>query len=210
MLAPARLAQGQGGDMQRTLGKDGAQATARRLVGVGRFVANRRGAAAVEFAIVAPVFFMLLFSILEAGIYFFISSSVDAANAKASRLIRTGQTQDGAISRDAFFDEVCEVVSHFGDCDARLTVDVERYDNFADLAADIANPVCRDSDPSAGEPDPADRPYQSGGARDIVRVRICYLYDSFNPAIGFNLKKADGGAHKMISTSVFRNEPFGG
>ena len=186
-----------------------ARAPGGALAAIGRFGAARGGASAVEFAIIAPVFFGLTLSILEAGLYFFISSSVDAANAKAARLIRTGQTQGGAIDRDAFFEEICEVVSAFGDCNERLTVDVERFNDFAALAADISAPVCRDSDPSAGEPDPDALPYNSGAARDIIRVRVCFLYESYNPALGLNLEPAGGGAHKMISTSIFRNEPFG-
>ena len=36
-----------------------------------RFRRNRRGSAAVEFALVAPVFFALLFAIIETAIVFF-------------------------------------------------------------------------------------------------------------------------------------------
>lgn len=186
--------------------------SARRLNGVGAtrigLWRSRRGSAAVEFAIVAPIFIALTLSVFEAGIYFFITSAVDAANTRASRLIRTGQAQSGAISREAFFEEICSVVSSFGDCNEQLTVDVQRFSDFNALAADVAAPVCRDSDPTIGEPDPDALPYQTGNARDIIRVRVCFLYKSFNPALGFNLDTSTNGAHKMIATSVFRNEPF--
>lgn len=171
---------------------------------VRRFVKNRDGASAVEFALVAPIFFALTFAIIEAGYYFFVNSAVDAANAKAARLIRTGQAQGGAISRDAFFDEICDVVKIFGDCDTQLTVDVARYASFAELAADLSAPTCRDAAPE----DVDALPYSVGAARDIVRVRVCYIHDSVNPAIGLNLEKAKGGTLKLISTSIFRNEPF--
>lgn len=169
-----------------------------------RFLNCRAGSSAVEFALVAPLFFALTFSVLEAGYFFFIESAVEAANAKAARLIRTGQAQTNSISRDAFFDEICDVVKLFGDCNERLTVDVARFSTFADLAADVAAPVCRDADPDAV----AAIPYQAGGARDIVRVRVCYLHKSFNPGLGLNLEKAKGGAVKMFSTTIFRNEPY--
>jgi len=58
---------------------------------------DRRGASALEFALIAPLFLALTFSILEAGSYFFTLSAVDAANAKAARLIRTGQAQTGEL-----------------------------------------------------------------------------------------------------------------
>ncbi|MEM9898628.1 MAG: hypothetical protein AAF742_04540, partial [Pseudomonadota bacterium] len=119
------------------------------------------------------------------------------------------QTQDGGFTREAFFNEICGVVSRFGSCNEKLTVDVARFDDFAALSADVSAPVCRDSDPTAGEPDPADMPYNTGAALDIIRVRVCFLYESVNPAIGLNLTPAGGGARKIISTNVFRNEPFG-
>lgn len=170
----------------------------------GRFLSCRSGSSAVEFALVAPLFLALTFSILEAGYFFFVESAVEAANTKAARLIRTGQAQTNSVSRDAFFDEICKVVKLFGDCDERLTVDVARFSTFAELAADVAAPVCRDADP--GDVDAI--PYNAGAARDIVRVRVCYLHKSFNPGLGLNLEKAAGGKVKMFSTTIFRNEPF--
>lgn len=169
-----------------------------------RFIKCRSGSSAVEFALVAPLFLALTFSILEAGFFFFIESAVEAANAKAARLIRTGQAQTNSISRDAFFGEICEVVKLFGDCNERLTVDVARFSTFAELAADVAAPVCRDAEPDAV----AAIPYQAGGARDIVRVRVCYMHKSFNPGLGLNLEKAADGKVKMFSTTIFRNEPY--
>ncbi|HBK91691.1 MAG TPA: hypothetical protein DDZ68_08480 [Parvularcula sp.] len=168
------------------------------------FGAAEGGASAVEFALVLPVFLALTFSILEAGYFYFVESAVEAANAKAARLIRTGQAQTTALSRDAFFDEICKVVDIFGDCAAQLTVDVTRYASFSALAADLSAPTCRDADPD----DVDALPYDAGGARDIVRVRVCYLHKSFNPGLGLNLEKTNAGALRMISTSIFRNEPF--
>ncbi len=60
------------------------------------FARDRRGAAAVEFAILAPLFLALVFSILEAGYFFFVSSAVDQATARAARLIRTGAVQSAS------------------------------------------------------------------------------------------------------------------
>lgn len=168
------------------------------------FSAADSGASAVEFALVLPVFLALTFSVLEAGYFYFVESAVDAANAKAARLIRTGQAQTSSLSREAFFDEVCDVVDIFGDCSTQLTVDVSRYASFSALAADLSAPVCRDADPA----DVDALPYNAGGAKDIVRVRVCYLHKSFNPGLGLNLEKTNAGALRMISTSIFRNEPY--
>ncbi|MEQ1929389.1 MAG: TadE/TadG family type IV pilus assembly protein [Parvularculaceae bacterium] len=175
----------------------------RGLRGLGR---DKRGATAVEFAIIAPVFLALAFSILEAGYFFFIDSAVDQAAARAARLIRTGQVQSTAtpISREAFFNEICDVVDLFGDCATQLTVDVARFSTFDELADDLVAPTCRDADDDAVDA----IPYSPGAERDIVRVRVCFLHKSVNPALGLNLSEGPDGSRKMISVTIFRNEPF--
>ncbi len=175
---------------------------------------NQRGSAAVEFALVAPLFFALVFSILEAGWFFFVNSAVEQANATAARLIRTGQAQnatddDGnpAYSKEAFYDEICNVVSTFGDCDKALTVDISRFASFDALAADISDPVCRDKDDptiQGAQFDASDY----GAQNEIVRVRVCYLYKPVNPALGIKMKTNRHGFRELVALSIFRNEPF--
>lgn len=172
--------------------------------GSRRFINNDRGATVVEFAIVAPLFIALTFSILEAGFYFFSTGAVDAANAKAARLIRTGQAGSGQQAQRAFFDEVCNVVRFIGDCRERLTVEVTNFSSFAELAASASDPVCRDARPA----DVNRIPFEPGAQREIVRVRVCFLYRGFSPGIGLNLENAEDGSQKIVSTTIFRNEPF--
>lgn len=172
----------------------------------GSLVQNRSGAAAVEFALIAPIFLALIFSILEAGYFFFVSSTVDQASARAARLIRTGQAQSetSPISKAAFFDEICKVMRNLGDCDERLTVDVARFADFEDLAADTSAPTCRDADDTAV----GAIPYSIGAQREIVRVRVCYLHKTLSPGLGLDLAQAPDGSRKLISVVIFRNEPF--
>jgi Flp pilus assembly protein TadG len=55
-----------------------------------RFRRNRRGSAAVEFALVAPVFFALLFAIIETSIVFFAGQVLETITQDAARTILTG------------------------------------------------------------------------------------------------------------------------
>lgn len=169
-----------------------------------QFLRETRGATVVEFAIIAPLFFALTFSILEAGFYFFATGAVDAANARAARLIRTGQVGSNGGAQNDFFDEICSVVRFIGNCNERLTVDVANFSSFGELADDTSDPVCRDAAPN----DVQDIPFEPGASREIVRVRVCFLYKSVSPGIGFNLQESDGGSRRIISTTIFRNEPF--
>ncbi|WP_411820420.1 TadE/TadG family type IV pilus assembly protein [Hyphococcus formosus] len=169
---------------------------------------DSRGSTAVEFAIIAPVFLMAMFSIFEVGWFFYANSVVDAAVSDAGRQIKTGQLQkSGGTSDDKYqqiYTKVCNILKTFGGCENRLTVEVNTYSSFTDLAADNNPPTCADA-----PPDQLDAiPFVPGGELEIVRVRICYIYNTLNPAIGVNLAESGSGKRRLISSLIFRNEPF--
>src|SRR6516165_3091353 len=58
-----------------------------------RFRGNRRGSAVVEFALVAPMFFALLFAIIETALMFFASQVLETITQNSARVILTGQAQ---------------------------------------------------------------------------------------------------------------------
>lgn len=169
---------------------------------------DRRGATAIEFALVAPVFLALMMSTFEVGWFYFVNSVTDAATTKAARLIRTGQVQSWAGSPkqvyQQFYDVVCDVVSAFGDCPTHLTVEVQTFLTFQDLAADNSAPVCANDMPAKK----AAIPFSPGAELEIVRVRVCLLYKTVNPAIGLRLADSANSTRKIIATALFRNEPF--
>ena len=74
----------------------GSTATVRKAL--RRFRRNRRGSAAVEFALVAPVFFALLFAIIETAIVFFAGQVLETVSQDCAALIMTGQAQTGGYS----------------------------------------------------------------------------------------------------------------
>ncbi|MFQ5563913.1 MAG: TadE/TadG family type IV pilus assembly protein, partial [Parvularculaceae bacterium] len=151
------------------------------------FPRNKRGSSAVEFAIVAPVFLMLMFSTFEVGWFYFVNATLDSATANASRFVRTGQAQSGSMNKQDFFDLVCPSLDLFGDCMTHLTVEVAKFNTFADLAADTTPPVCRGDDPDAIN----NLAYEPGADNEIIRMRLCLIYNTLNPTIGINL--ADNG-----------------
>ncbi len=173
-----------------------------------RFAGDRSGAAAVEFSIIAPLFLLMMFSTFEVGWFFFANSVVDASVADAARLVKTGQIQQfvGTPQQkfDAIYDTVCDIVDTFGACDTRLTVEVQTYATFADLAADTSAATCADAPPDQL----ASIPFTPGVDLEIVRVRICFLYDTINPAIGVNVSEPGTNQRRLISSMIFRNEPY--
>ena len=64
-----------------------------------RFGSARRGATAVEFAFVALPFLTLLFAVLELGMVFLVSTTLQNAADAAGRQIRTGELQGSGGNR---------------------------------------------------------------------------------------------------------------
>lgn len=169
-----------------------------------RFLRGRSGASAVEFAIVAPVFLMMMFATFEVGWFYFVNSTVDGAATNAARMLRTGQAHD--VSSGEFFHQfVCPRVKVVANCSSRLTVEVKKFDTFGQLADAIGDPIiCRDSELTEIDAIPYDPSEELG----IYRIRLCLLYNTLNPAIGMSLSQNDLGQRKVTATYVLRAEPY--
>ena len=105
---------------------------------------------------------------------------------------------------DRLYDQICNVVKAFGGCENRLTIEVDTYDTFADLAADSTPMTCADAPPEQLDL----IPFNPGEELQIVRVRVCYIYNTLNPAIGITLAEPGTSTRRLISTMIFRNEPY--
>src|SRR5438477_4855404 len=78
---------------------------------------NRRGSAAVEFALVAPVFFALLFAIIETGLVFFAGQVLETMAQDSARMIMTGQAQNAGYTQAQFQAYVCSQIPALFTCD---------------------------------------------------------------------------------------------
>jgi Flp pilus assembly protein TadG len=175
-----------------------------------RFGSARRGATAVEFAFVALPFLTLLFAVLELGMVFLVSTTLQNAADAAGRKIRTGELQSSGGNRASFKSAICADMSWLGsDCASNLTVDVRTFANFDSMMTTdgsgnrvLAGPTVTNGVVQEGQ-------WLPGNAEDIVLVRAYYSWTLFTPLLNSGL--ANIGANKrLISTTVaFRNEPWG-
>ena len=179
---------------------------------------DESGSAAVEFALVVPIFLVFMYSFFEIGWFYFTNSVLDASTSDAARLVKTGQVQGWTGSDDEvkerLFQEVCDTLRLWGDCNTRVTVEIQTFPSFAAMSP-ATPPTCADAPPS----NLAALPFQPGGELEIVRVRICLIYETINPLIGdgfkqyglsggIELSEGDTGKRRLISTLMFRNEPY--
>ena len=82
---------------------------------------GRCGSAAVEFAIIAPIFFFLMFVIAETALVFIAEQVMDNAVFETARLIRTGRVQAAAMCKADFTTQVCDRMSVFVNCSGSVS-----------------------------------------------------------------------------------------
>jgi Flp pilus assembly protein TadG len=164
-----------------------------------RFRRNRKGSAAVEFALVAPVFFALLFAIIETALVFFAGQVLETITQNSARMILTGQAQGSGFSQAQFQAYVCSQIPALFTC-ANVYVDVQNYPAFSNVT--ITPPV------DASNNFVNNMAYCPGAAGDIVVVRVFYQWPLFVTGLGYNISNLAGSKRLLTATAAFRNEPF--
>ena len=165
-----------------------------------RFRRNRSGTAAVEFALVAPIFLGVLFAIIELALVFFASQILETVTQDTARLILTGQAQKAEFTQGQFKDAVCAKLVTMFDCQNGISIDVQSYKSFATV--DIADPI--DAKKNFVPPNN----YLPGGPGDIVVVRLFYKWPLFVTGLGFNVANIAGNKRLLTATAAFQNEPY--
>ena len=168
---------------------------------VRRFRKNRKGSAAVEFALIMPLFVTLLIAIIELGLIFFAGQFLEAAVQDTARLIMTGQAQMAAGSgytADQFKQKLCEHLTTPIDC-SNLSVDVQSFPQFSGI-----NP---------GSPTDANNNlktkflFSMGDSTSTVVVRAFYPWQLLAARL-FNIATLADGKYLLQASAAFRNEPY--
>ncbi|MFA7646327.1 MAG: TadE/TadG family type IV pilus assembly protein [Phenylobacterium sp.] len=177
-----------------------AHSFARIAAQVRRLVRARDGATAVEFALIATPFFLLLMGILELALVFLVSTTLEHATQDAARMIRTGEFQaEGNVTADDFENLVCDRLVLLGDaCKAQLDVDVRAYANLKEMVTAQAD----------NEYDPEETCFEAGGPREVVLVRTSIRWKIFTPLLAPSMASAGDGKRLIRSTTAFKNEPY--
>lgn len=179
---------------------------AHRLFGRGAkprkgFLADQRGALAIEFAILALPFFALVGAILETAEVFLASQLLDSAVQDASRSIRTGEDQNNDFDLGKFRTQVCDGLFGLFNCD-NLQIKVNTVTDFASATA--AYPL----DPAHPETWTLVQQFVPGTGSDVVMVQVYYKWPVLLNFAGFSLATGPDGTHLMGAVRVFENEPF--
>jgi Flp pilus assembly protein TadG len=167
-----------------------------------RFRRNRSGSAAIEFALIAPVFFALLFAIIETATMFFASQVLETMTQDSARQIMTGQAQNGALSATQFHDNVvCPMIPALFTCTS-VYVDVESFSQFSSVS--VSTPI----DGSGNFIN--NMQYNPGGPCAIVMVRLFYQWPLYVTGLGYNISNMSGNQRLLSASAAFKNEPYNG
>ena len=186
-------------------------ASIRRLA--RRFRRSRRGSTIVEFALVAPLFFALLFAIIETALVFYASQVLETITQDSARAVFTGQAQSGQVplcqaggqpapcTQAGFASYVCSQVPALFNCN-NIYIDVRSYPAFSNVAMssqiDAAGNFINNMQ------------YNPGGSCSIVVVRLFYQWQLIVTGLGYNISNLNGNKRLLAATAAFRNEPYNG
>jgi Flp pilus assembly protein TadG len=164
-----------------------------------RFAGNSSGATAIEFAMLALPFFLLVLAIIEVCLSFGGQQVLVNATNDVARQYRTGQirpTNNPAADETKLRDEICErleIIVSSG-CPG-LTVDLQSYTTFEDAAkVPIAYP-----DKDVATPGLA-------GSKNMLRAY--YRWPLITDLLQLMGSKDKDGTTMHFAVAVWQNEPF--
>lgn len=170
-----------------------------------KFLRNTRGVTAVEFAMVAPVFFFAMGAVVETGLMLYNEYVLQSSVQEAARKIRTGQAQLAGMNEGTFKNEICNLANAAMDCNGKVKVYVKSAATFAALKASI--PSYLHVGTSYGGA-PSANSYDCGGPSVPVAVIATYDWDIVLPFMGAFGNVNDDKIRRIAGMAMFMNEPF--
>ena len=162
---------------------------------------NNRGAAAVEFALVAGPLIFLICACIELAMVILLSVTLDNATEIAARNIRTGITTSANSTTTTFKQSICNNMGWLaGSCMTNLQVDVKTFDSFA--LVDMTPPIVN------GKFVPTAFSYTIGAGTKIQLVSAYYEWTLLTPFLNAGLATLSNNDAVITARVVFRNEPF--
>ena len=166
------------------------------------FAGSTSGATAVEFALVAAPFMAMLMALFQTALVFFAGRVLDETVEQASRYIMTGQAQTANMTQAGFATWVCGQTFALFNCN-NFMINVQSYSSFS-LASTTTPTLTFDSHGNVNN----SWSYSTGNPGDIVVVQVLYQWPVVLGPLSFTLANLSNGNRLLVSTAVFKNEPY--
>lgn len=179
-----------------------SEAKTRRKGLFGLFMRDRKGVAALEFAMLATPFLLLFFAIIELCISFATRQLLNNAADDVARILRTGQVKAADLNEAEFREMICDRMLFLvsSDCPG-LIVDLKQYDTFAEAAAAkmwVQN----------GEVVIEDRGFDPGPSLSKNKMRIVYKWPTMTDYMKSKVSNLNDGTSALFTAITWQNEPF--
>jgi len=178
--------------------------TATLLKLLRRLRRDQKGSAAVQFAIIGPMFFALIFAIIETSMVFFAGQVLETGTQDSARMLFTHQAQDASWTQAQFKQDLCNRVQILLSC-SNVYVDVQSYAPGTTITF---------TDPIDGSGNfVSNFVYQppASGSTNTVVVRAFYQWPLFVTQLGYNLanigRNTTNSKKLLAATAAFRVEP---
>lgn len=188
-----------------------------------RMARSDDGSAAIEFAILAIPYFMIIFAIIETFVAFTAEQLLSNAVNEMSRKLRTGQittvdpTRPTYMNQTTFRTAFCNEISILMKCDSaeiakpnKLWIDVQSFSAFSSIPTTIP----RKTADTFSDLDTSKFKWAPGGAKSINMMRVYYRWqitaDLVRPYIT-TIRPSDGSMPTdflIVGTTAFQNEDF--
>lgn len=170
-------------------------------------VRNRKGAAALEFALVGPLHLALLLAMVETGFILTKTALMDLGISEAAKQVYIGTVTSGGVGRDEIKETVCKYAGRLQSrCEENLIVELTPITDFGDVPDHEA--FCQEEGAITDIEGLVD--FRPGVSSSIVYMRVCLTTEVIFPGLGIGLamQKTDSGKYEIVSSTAFMNEPF--
>lgn len=177
---------------------------------------SQHGNVALEFAMLAPVLFLLMMAIIEFGLILVVNIALEGATNIGSRLGKTGYTENN-LTREAYIRQEITRFSGGFIKPANLVIEVLSYSDFDKIGQPEP---CITPSPCSGQPgvnftdvngngrwDQDMGAASAGGGGQVALYRVRYPWRVATPGLATVLG-AQNGIYTITSVATVRNEPF--
>jgi Flp pilus assembly protein TadG len=173
------------------------------------FWRDDRAVTAIEFAFIGPLFFYMLFIVLETGAVLFTEYVLQTSVQEAARLVRTGQAQEQKMTAGTFKSKICALANKTINCSEKVTVYLNAETDFPTLAANTPSYLSIGPAGIATDPEEAPETYNCGAPAQAVALIATYDWDLYViPSMSFMGNRNGGKTRRLAAFAIFENEPF--
>lgn len=162
------------------------------------FGKDNKGVAALEFAMLAPLFLLMLFAILESCITFAAQQVLTNATDDIRREIWAGKIRPEHLTKTSLPELLCDrMPALFATGCPGLKVDVRHFDTFDQIAAELTKGIV-----------PATFQIDIGPSMSKNVMRVFYEWPAFLSIFSDRVIDPVNNKTLLFATTTWQNEPF--